>query len=129
MSDKILKGKWKQLTGDAKIWWGHAFGDPETELEGNKDKIVGWVQEHYGYAEKEAKADVESFTAALEKMKEHSAEIEEEIMKRYERFTHDDIQEIEGKMENWAEKIKEKYKKTQEEANTEIKEFISEFKK
>lgn len=129
MSNEILKGKWKQYKGDAKVWWGQAIGDPEIMLDGSKDKVVGWVQEHYGIAKEKAEAEVDEFSSALDNMKNKKAEVESKIKSKYDKFNNEDLAEINGKIENWAEKLKEKYNKSQDEANAEIKDFMAQFKK
>lgn len=59
MNADILKGKWKQIRGDAKKWWGKLTDDDFDQIEGERDKLVGRVQERYGYAREEAEAEVD----------------------------------------------------------------------
>jgi uncharacterized protein YjbJ (UPF0337 family) len=59
MNADILKGKWKQIRGDAKKWWGKLTDDDLDQIEGERDKLVGLVQEKYGYAREEAEAEVD----------------------------------------------------------------------
>ncbi len=59
MNSDILKGKWGQLKGSMKEMWGKFTDDDIERINGNYDKLVGTIQERYGYsreqAEKEAK--------------------------------------------------------------------------
>ncbi|MGE3539356.1 MAG: CsbD family protein [Candidatus Tectimicrobiota bacterium] len=59
MNADILKGKWKQLRGEMKQWWGNLTDDDFNSIEGERDKLVGRLQERYGYARDEAEAEVE----------------------------------------------------------------------
>jgi uncharacterized protein YjbJ (UPF0337 family) len=58
MNVDILKGKWKQIRGEAKKWWGELTDDELDKVEGDRDKLVGIVQERYGYARDRAEAEV-----------------------------------------------------------------------
>lgn len=128
MNEDILKGKWKTLKGEAKIWWGHTTGDPMMELDGNKDKIAGWLQEHKGMAKEEAENEVKKLIAVKKAMESKSEEVVKQIKKDFDKLSHEDIAEIDGNLEAWADKVKEKYNTTQEEANKKIKDFMSQFK-
>lgn len=63
MNTDTLAGQWKQLKGSAKTQWGKLTDDDLTQAEGDYDKLVGSVQERYGYAREKAEAEV---TAWLE---------------------------------------------------------------
>ncbi len=56
-----IKGKWNQIKGEAKIKWGRLTDDDLNEIDGNYDKIVGKLQEHYGYAKERAEKETRSF--------------------------------------------------------------------
>jgi len=59
MNADIFKGKWKQLRGDVKKWWGNLTDDDLDKIDGERDKLVGWLQERYGYARERAEAEVD----------------------------------------------------------------------
>ncbi|KAA5606850.1 CsbD family protein [Roseospira marina] len=56
-----VKGRWKQVKGDAKIQWGKLTDDELDQIEGNRDKLVGKLQEKYGKTREEAEKDVDSW--------------------------------------------------------------------
>ena len=64
MNSDELKGKWKQLQGSAKEQWGKLTDDELTQIEGNRDKLVGKIQEKYGVAREEAERQVKEWNAA-----------------------------------------------------------------
>lgn len=63
MNTDQLKGQWLQLKGAVKTQWGKLTDDEVTQVEGNIDRLVGLVQERYGYAKERAQEEVDSFFA------------------------------------------------------------------
>jgi uncharacterized protein YjbJ (UPF0337 family) len=61
MNTDILAGKWKQVQGEVKKQWGKLTDDDLAMVEGQKDKLVGLVQERYGYAREQAEREVDEF--------------------------------------------------------------------
>jgi len=56
--DDILQGNWKQIKGQVKEWWGDLTDDDLTEIDGKRDKLVGRLQERYGYTRERADREV-----------------------------------------------------------------------
>lgn len=56
-----IKGKWNQMKGDAKIKWGELTDDDLDKIEGNRDKLVGTIQERYGKTREEAEREVDDW--------------------------------------------------------------------
>lgn len=71
MNSDILEGKWKQLRGDMKQWWGKLTDDDFDQIAGQKDKLIGKVQERYGYARDRAEREVEKRLDEYEKAAQH----------------------------------------------------------
>src|SRR5215468_9712605 len=59
INQDILAGKWKQMRGDLKTWWGKVSDDDFERIGGQKDKLIGLIQERYGYAREQAEQEVE----------------------------------------------------------------------
>lgn len=57
----ILSGKWKQVKGEVKKQWGKLTDDDLQIIEGERDKLIGLVQERYGYAREKAEQEVDNF--------------------------------------------------------------------
>jgi uncharacterized protein YjbJ (UPF0337 family) len=62
MNNNIFEGKWKQVRGDVKIWWGKLTDDDLDKVEGNYDKLIGLLQEKYGYTQQQAQEEWEKRT-------------------------------------------------------------------
>ncbi|NUH65827.1 CsbD family protein [Sulfitobacter sp. S0837] len=58
-----IEGNWKQMTGAAKAQWGDLTDDEITETRGNREKLVGKVQERYGIEKDEAERQVDEFAS------------------------------------------------------------------
>ena len=54
-NQNIWKGKWKQLKGEVQKSWGNLTNDELDQLEGNRTKIEGLVQEKYGLKQEEVR--------------------------------------------------------------------------
>jgi uncharacterized protein YjbJ (UPF0337 family) len=61
MNEDILRGKWHQLKGEVKSRWGKLTDDDLDRAEGDAEKLIGRVQERYGYQREEAKHEVDEF--------------------------------------------------------------------
>lgn len=61
MNTDILAGKWKQLRGSIQKNWGRITNDELDQVEGNTDRLLGLIQEKYGYARDEAERRLNEF--------------------------------------------------------------------
>ena len=61
MNQDIIKGKWKQLAGQAKVQWNKLTDDDLGVAEGHHDYLVGKLQERYGLAKDEAARQAQEF--------------------------------------------------------------------
>jgi uncharacterized protein YjbJ (UPF0337 family) len=60
MNEQIMTGQWKQMQGTLKSWWGRLTDDDLEKINGQKDRLIGWVQENYGRTRDEAAREVEA---------------------------------------------------------------------
>ncbi len=65
MSDDVLSGMWKQIRGNVKAAFGRLTDDDLTEIEGNQDRMVGKLQERYGYSKADAESKWNDFRRGL----------------------------------------------------------------
>ena len=59
MNQDIFAGQWKQMRGTLKAWWGKLADSDFDRIGGQMDKLIGLVQEKYGYARDQAQQEVE----------------------------------------------------------------------
>ena len=65
MNTDTIQGKWKQLTGQIKQQWGKLTDDDLTVAEGNRDYLVGRLQERYGITRDDAREQGRDFESRL----------------------------------------------------------------
>ena len=59
-----MEGKWKQMKGSLKTKWGKLTDDDLDVLAGQRDKLVGKLQERYGYAKEDAQRRADEWCKA-----------------------------------------------------------------
>ena len=59
MNKDILEGKWKQMRGNAKTWWGKLTDDDLDRAAGKYDVLAGLLQEKYGYTRQRADEEID----------------------------------------------------------------------
>ncbi|WP_295408907.1 CsbD family protein [uncultured Thiocystis sp.] len=57
-----ITGKWHQVKGSIRAKWGELTDDEIEQLDGNREKMVGTIQEKYGIAKEEAEKQVDEWT-------------------------------------------------------------------
>jgi uncharacterized protein YjbJ (UPF0337 family) len=59
MDKDTAGGKWKQMRGKLKEKWGKLTDDDLDKAEGNRDYLIGRVQEQYGLSKEEAQKQLD----------------------------------------------------------------------
>jgi uncharacterized protein YjbJ (UPF0337 family) len=62
MNWDLIKGKWHEVKGSVRAKWGELTDDEIEELDGNREKMVGKIQQKYGVAKEEAEKQVDEWT-------------------------------------------------------------------
>jgi len=57
MNKDVFEGKWKQIRGQAKVWWGKLSDDDLEQVGGQFDKLIGLLQVKYGYSRQQAEEE------------------------------------------------------------------------
>ncbi len=65
MNSEQFKGKWNQFKGKVKQEWGDLTDDDLTRINGNRDELLGRLQERYGIEKEEAEKRVSRFEGTL----------------------------------------------------------------
>ena len=64
MNSDELQGKWKQLKGAARQQFGKLTDDDIEMIAGQRDRLVGKLQERYGYLRDEAQRKADEWLAS-----------------------------------------------------------------
>ena len=59
MNKDIFEGKWKQLRGEIRGWWGKLTDDDVDKVNGQFDVFIGLLQERYGYTREQAEDELD----------------------------------------------------------------------
>jgi len=65
MNWDVIKGKWKELKGEARQQWGKLTDDDWQQAAGEKDKLVGKLQQRYGWSKEEAEKSADDYFESL----------------------------------------------------------------
>jgi uncharacterized protein YjbJ (UPF0337 family) len=57
MNQDMFEGKWKEMRGQVKEWWGKLTDDDLQTVDGKADKLIGLLQQRYGYTREKAKEE------------------------------------------------------------------------
>lgn len=63
MNWDIVQGKWQQLKGAAQEKWGELTNDELDQVAGNRDQLIGKLQERYGWTKEQAEREVDDYFA------------------------------------------------------------------
>jgi uncharacterized protein YjbJ (UPF0337 family) len=65
MNSDIVEGKWKQMKGSIQTKWGKITDDEFEQIKGNRERLVGIVQEKYGYEKDRVRKEVDDYLDSL----------------------------------------------------------------
>ncbi len=57
--EDMFAGQWKQMRGTLRSWWGKITDDDWERIAGHKDRLLGFLQEKYGYTKDMAQRETE----------------------------------------------------------------------
>ena len=66
MNKDIVEGKWKQMRGEVKAWWGKLTDDDLDRAAGKFEVLAGILQEKYGYTREVAAEEIDKRVTAYE---------------------------------------------------------------
>jgi len=61
MNKDQFEGKWEQIKGQVKEKWGKFTNDDMTVIKGERDQMLGKLQERYGYTTEQAERELSTF--------------------------------------------------------------------
>jgi uncharacterized protein YjbJ (UPF0337 family) len=66
VNNDVLKGKWKQIRGEAKVWWSKLTDEDLERADGKFSVLAGLLQEKYGYTRAHAIEEIDKRVAEYE---------------------------------------------------------------
>lgn len=61
MNKDVIQGKWSQIKGEVQKKWGELTDDDLDQIEGNREKLVGKIQEAYGRSRDAAEKEIKEW--------------------------------------------------------------------
>lgn len=58
MNEDVFAGQWRELRGTLKSWWGNLSDDDFDWVAGEKDRLIGVLQQKYGWTRDQAQEEV-----------------------------------------------------------------------
>jgi uncharacterized protein YjbJ (UPF0337 family) len=64
MNNDILKGRWNQVKGEIRTKWAKLTDNDVMYIQGETEKLIGKLQERYGYKREQAEKELNDFLNA-----------------------------------------------------------------
>lgn len=64
MNKDISEGNWKEFKGEVQKQWGKLTDDQFDQINGDRKKLVGQIQENYGIVREEAEEQVKKWESS-----------------------------------------------------------------
>jgi len=61
-----IKGRWTELKGKARTRWSELTGDEWDQIAGDREQLIGKLQQRYGWSRAEAEQQVEMFVTEVD---------------------------------------------------------------
>jgi uncharacterized protein YjbJ (UPF0337 family) len=59
MNTDTFEGRWRQMRGELRSWWGRLSDNDFERIGGKKDRLIGALQEKYGYTREAAQQEID----------------------------------------------------------------------
>jgi len=59
MNTDTFEGQWRQMRGEIRSWWGRLTENDLEKVAGKKDRLIGTLQEKYGYTREAAQQEID----------------------------------------------------------------------
>lgn len=127
MYEENLMGKIKLIASDAKVWFGEKIGDGISKIGKDREKITTYLQTQFDSNRKKAQEELQKFEDARFIFRTRPHEADTKIGFKFKKLNTDEILAIDGSIERFVNKIKDKYGKSQKEATEEVKDFMGNY--
>ena len=63
----MMIGKWNEMKGTMRNWWGQLTDDDWQEIQGNREKLLGKLEQRYGWSRSKAEEEYSRHMKEYEK--------------------------------------------------------------
>jgi len=143
MNKDEFEGKWKQVRGQARQWWGKLTDDDVERVGGKFEQFSGVMQEKYGFTREAASDEFDKRMAQFESTQKHekngvntpNQDIVEGKWKQmrgqarqwWGKLTDDDLDKVAGKAEAITGMLQAKYGFSRAQAESEFNHRVTEY--
>ncbi len=99
MNDDVLAGKWKQIKGGVKTAFAKLTDDDIAEVEGNAERLLGKLQERYGYTRNDAEKAWNKFVDTIDD------KVDEEVAERHVDRAADHVENAVDEVKNAVRRV------------------------
>jgi uncharacterized protein YjbJ (UPF0337 family) len=89
MNWTTLQGNWNETKGKVKTKWGRLTDDDLTQVQGQKDRLVGVIQQKYGIAKDKAEEQLEEFLSSADGFLNRAKETAQDVVSRAKETAQD----------------------------------------
>lgn len=66
MADDLFKERWPQVRRDARLFWGKLTEDDCERVNGNRERLISYLQGRYLWSRAKAESEIRLFLEAME---------------------------------------------------------------
>lgn len=116
MNKDIIQGKWSQVGGEIKKQWGKLTDDDIMQIEGQRDKLEGMLQERYGYTRQKAQDEVDNFVSDAAGRLSSLVELMQRRIGRVQGMAQDVASDAQDAASNAQSRVEKRTRKTAKKA-------------
>ena len=75
MAEDVFEGMWKQVKGNVREWWGKLTDDDVEKIGGKKDRLLGALQERYGWTRQRAEDELNTRMRDMQHNRPHGPDM------------------------------------------------------
>lgn len=126
MHEEIYEGAWNQLKGEIQRSWGELTDDDMEKAKGDQARLLGLLQEKYGYTIDHARERVAKVMENYDNMTADGEwnEVKGKIQESWGKLTDNDLDQIKGRRTALVGKLQQRYGRSREAAWKEVHEFL-----
>jgi uncharacterized protein YjbJ (UPF0337 family) len=82
MNWTTMQGNWNESKGKVKTKWGKLTDDDLTQVQGQKDRLVGVIQQRYGIAREKAEEQLDEFLSSSDSTMAKAKEVVGDVVEK-----------------------------------------------